>query len=84
MLKHKIVDIIADSRGHYDKLSEGAEQVLELVSKVLKRKLNKILTKGISLPILKLKETNPEYYFTEKGLNTLIENTTEDILKELK
>jgi len=49
----------------------------------LKIKIRKILDEGLVLPVLKLKETHPEYTFTEKGYNMLLDNTTEEIIKLL-
>ena len=43
-------------------------------------KIRKILKDGLVLPVLKLKETHPDHYFTEKGYETLLSNTTEEIM----
>ena len=45
----------------------------------LKNKIRKILVDGLVLPVKRLKETHPEYYFTEKGYNTLMDNVTEEL-----
>ena len=45
-----------------------------------KQKIKAILNEGLVLPILKLRETHPDHDFTEKGFNTLLDNTTKDML----
>jgi len=44
-------------------------------------KLRKILISNLVAPVLKLKETHPDHFFTEKGYKMLVDNTIEDILK---
>ena len=46
----------------------------------LNQKLKKILNEGLVLPIITLKETHPDHYFTEKGYETLLDNTIEELL----
>lgn len=48
-----------------------------------KRKLKKILKEHIIEPIECLRQRG-NYYLTEKGYNTLIDNTVEEIMKEIK
>ena len=50
----------------------------------LKSKIRKILENGLVLPVLKLKETHPDHYFTEKGYDRLLSNTTEEIIDLLR
>ena len=45
----------------------------------LKNKIRKILKDGLVLPVKRLKETHPDYYFTEKGCNTLLDNVANDL-----
>ena len=49
-----------------------------------KSKIRKILKEGLISPILQLKKTHPDHYFTEKGYETLLSNTTEEIAKLLR
>lgn len=45
----------------------------------LKTKIRKILVNGLVLPVKRLKETHPDYDFTEKGRTTLIDNVTDEL-----
>ena len=47
-------------------------------------KIRKILNEGLVSPVLKLKETHPDHYFTEKGYDRLLNNTTEEIMDLIK
>ena len=49
-----------------------------------KSKIRKILKEGLISPILQLKKTHPDHYFTEKGYDILLDNTTEEIMNILK
>ena len=50
----------------------------------LEAKIRKILNEGLVSPVLKLKETHPDHYFTEKGYDRLLDNTTEEIMGLIK
>jgi hypothetical protein len=50
----------------------------------LESKIRKILKEGLVSPVLKLKETHPDHYFTEKGYETLLSNTIEEIMTLLR
>jgi hypothetical protein len=45
----------------------------------LKTKIRKILVDGLILPVKRLKETHPDYDFTDKGRTTLIDNVTDKL-----
>ena len=45
----------------------------------LKTKIRKILVDGLMLPVKRLKETHPDYDFTDKGRTTLIDNVTDEL-----
>ena len=45
----------------------------------LKTKIRKILIDGLVLPVKRLKETHPDYDFTDKGRTTLIDNVTDEL-----
>ena len=45
----------------------------------LKTKIRKILIDGLVLPVKRLKETHPDYDFTDKGRTTLIDNVVDDL-----
>lgn len=51
--------------------------------KMTKTKLKNILKEHIIEPIECLRQRG-NYYLTEKGYNTLIDNTVEEIMKEIK
>jgi len=46
----------------------------------IESKIRKILKDGLVLPVTTLKKTHPDHFFTEKGYNTLLDNTTEEIV----
>ena len=49
---------------------------------ISRKKLSKILRAHLVLPVLHLRKTMPDVFFTEKGYEILIENTVEEIIKE--
>jgi hypothetical protein len=46
--------------------------------------IRKLLNEGLVLPVTQLKKTHPEYSFTKKGYDTLLDNTTEEIINFLR
>ena len=46
--------------------------------------IKKILKEHLVSPILRLKETHPQYSFTEKGYEILIDTTYQELLKIIK
>lgn len=49
-----------------------------------KKRIREILKTNLVLPVLKLRETHPEHYVTEKGFNALLDNATNEIVALFK
>lgn len=56
-----------------------SKRIVKPIDFSLKTKIRKILIDGLVLPVKRLKETHPDYDFTEKGRTTLIDNVVNNL-----